>query len=209
MIRAIFGGTFDPIHNGHLQTAAALVKELDISTLALMPSAVPPHRPQPDASPEQRLDMVKLASQQHTAFTVEDWELRQNRPSFTANTLSEFKTQFPDDTLLFVMGMDSLMSLHRWHQWRQLIKHAHLIVMPRAGVPFNAQDDELKAFISAHMTRDKNTLNEQRQGLLYIAETPMVDVSATELRKQLQQREKNLPLPSNVYDYIRQHQLYL
>lgn len=209
MIRAIFGGTFDPIHNGHLETAVALVKELDISTLALMPSAVPPHRPQPDASPKQRLDMVKLASQQHTAFTVEDWELRQNRPSFTANTLSEFKTQFPDDTLLFVMGMDSLMSLHRWHQWHQLIEYAHLVVMPRAGVPFNPQDDELKAFISAHMTRDKKALNEQRQGLLYIAETPMVDVSATELRKQLQQREKNLPLPSNVYDYIRQHQLYL
>lgn len=209
MIRAIFGGTFDPIHNGHLETAAALIKELDISTLALMPSAVPPHRPQPDASPEQRLDMVKLASQQHTAFTVEDWELRRDRPSFTANTLSEFKTQFPDDTLLFVMGMDSLMSLHRWHQWRQLIEYAHLVIMPRAGVPFNPQDDELKTFISAHMTRDRNALNEQRQGLLYIAETPMVDVSATELRKQLQQREKNLPLPSNVYDYIRQHQLYL
>ena len=122
MIRAIFGGTFDPIHNGHLQTAAALVKELGISTLALMPSAVPPHRPQPDASPEQRLDMVNLASQYHKAFTVEDWELRQDRPSFTANTLSEFKTQFPDDTLLFVMGMDSLMSLHHWHHWCQSAK---------------------------------------------------------------------------------------
>ena len=209
MIRAIFGGTFDPIHNGHLQTAAALVKELGISTLALMPSAVPPHRPQPDASPEQRLDMVKLASQYHKAFTVEDWELRQDRPSFTANTLSEFKTQFPDDTLLFVMGMDSLMSLHRWHHWRQLIECAHLVVMPRAGAPFNPKNDELKEFISVHLTRNKNALNTQSQGLLYIAETPMVDVSATELRKQLQQREKTLPLPSNVYNYIRQHQLYL
>ena len=209
MIRAIFGGTFDPIHNGHLQTAAALVKELGISTLALMPSAVPPHRPQPDASPEQRLDMVNLASQYHKAFTVEDWELRQDRPSFTANTLSEFKTQFPDDTLLFVMGMDSLMSLYRWHHWRQLIECAHLVVMPRAGAPFNPKNDELKEFISVHLTRNKNALNTQSQGLLYIAETPMVDVSATELRKQLQQREKNLPLPSNVYNYIRQHQLYL
>ena len=81
--------------------------------------------------------------------------------------------------------------------------------MPRAGVPFNPKNDELKEFISVHLTRDKNALNTQSQGLLYIAETPMVDVSATELRKQLQQREKNLPLPSNVYNYIRQHQLYL
>jgi len=209
MIRAIFGGTFDPIHNGHLETAAALVDELGISTLALMPSAVPPHRSQPGASAKQRLNMVKLASKKHAAFSAEDWELKQDRPSYTANTLSEFTSRFPDDTLLFVMGMDSLMTLNRWHQWRQLIEHAHLVVMPRAGVSFNPQDDELKDFISTHLTSDKDKFNTQTHGLLYIADTPMIDVAATELRKRLKLRESNLPLPSDVYDYIRQHQLYL
>jgi len=209
MIRAIFGGTFDPIHNGHLTTAAALVDELNISTLSLMPSAVPPHRPQPEASAEQRLEMVQLACQQHTAFVAEDWELKQDRRSYTANTLSEFKTRYPDDTLLFVMGMDSLMSLHRWHQWLQLAEHAHLVVMPRSGVPFAPQDQELKDFISVHLTKVKDNLNQQTSGLLYIAQTPMVDVSATALRQQLQHREPDLPLPTCVYDYIREHQLYL
>ena len=209
MIRAFFGGTFDPIHNGHLETASALVDELDIATLSLMPSAVPPHRSQPCASARQRLEMVKLACQQHPAFTAEDWELKQDRLSYTAHTLSEFKERFPNDILLFVMGMDSLMSLHKWHNWTQLTDNAHLIVMPRAGVDFSPQDDELKSFIATHLTKHKKDLTEQSSGYVYIAETPMVDVSATELRKQLQQRKPNLPLPSSVYDYIRQHQLYL
>ncbi|RUO68898.1 nicotinate-nucleotide adenylyltransferase [Idiomarina ramblicola] len=209
MMRAIFGGTFDPIHNGHLETAAALVDELNISSLSLMPSAVPPHRPQPVASAKQRLEMVEIACQQNTAFSAEDWELKQERRSYTANTLSEFKTRYPTDILLFVMGMDSLMSFHCWHQWRELTKHAHLVVMPRAGVPFNPQDQELEDFISTHLTRDKNNLAQQDSGLLYIAQTPMIDVSATELRERLQQREPHLPLPTSVYNYIREHQLYL
>ncbi|MCK7458233.1 nicotinate-nucleotide adenylyltransferase [Idiomarina aminovorans] len=209
MIRAIFGGTFDPIHNGHLETAAALVQELTISTLSLMPSALPPHRPQPIASAKQRLEMVDLACQQNTAFNAEDWELKQDRRSYTANTLSEFKTRYPNDTLLFVMGMDSLMSLHRWHQWQQLIEHAHLVVMPRAGVSFAPQDQELEDFISGHLTEVKDKLSQRTSGLLYVAQTPMIDVSATELRQQLQHRESNLPLPTNVYDYIKEHQLYL
>lgn len=209
MMRAIFGGTFDPIHNGHLETAAALVDELNISKLSLMPSAVPPHRPQPIASAKQRLEMVKLACQQHTAFIAEDWELKQDRRSYTANTLSEFQTRYPKNILLFVMGMDSLMSLHCWHQWQQLTEHAHLVVMPRAGVPFNPQDKDLKDFISTHLTRNKDNLCQQSSGLLYIAQTPTIDVSATELRQQLQHRESNLPLPTSVYKYIREHQLYL
>lgn len=209
MIRAIFGGTFDPIHNGHLETAAALTEELDISSLSIMPSAIPPHRTQPQASAKQRLDMVKLACQYHPAFKAEDWELKQDRPSYTAHTLSEFKNHYPNDTLFFVMGMDSLMSLHHWHQWRQLTDHAHLVVMPRAGIPYNPTDDELQSFISTHLTRVKSDLITQKSGLLYIAQTPMVDVSATQLREQLRTRRPNLPLPSRVYDYIRQHQLYL
>lgn len=209
MMRAIFGGTFDPIHNGHLETAAALVDELEIPSLSLMPSAIPPHRPQPEATPLQRLEMVKLACGYHSAFRSEDWELKQERLSYTAHTLSEFKTRFADDTLLFVMGMDSLMSLHHWHQWQQLTTHAHLVVMPRSGVPFDPRDETLKEFISTHRTKVKGDLNRQTSGKLYIAETPMVDVAATELRKQLKHRKDNLPLPANVYDYIRQHQLYL
>jgi len=174
-----------------------------------MPSSVPPHRPQPCASARQRLEMVKLTCQQHPAFTAEDWELKQDRLSYTAHTLSEFKERFPNDILLFVMGMDSLMSLHKWHKWKQLTDHAHLVVMPRGGVEFNPQDEELKSFISTHLTKNKEALTKHSSGYVYIAQTPMVDVSATELREQLQQRKPNLPLPSAVYDYIRQHQLYL
>lgn len=209
MIRAIFGGTFDPIHNGHIQTASALVTELNIPSLALMPSAIPPHRTQPGASAGQRLDMVKLAAQQHPSFYAEDWELTQDRPSYTAKTLSDFNTRYPQDTLVFVMGMDSLMSLHRWYQWEQLIRCAHLVVMPRAGVSYAPKDEALVRFINTHKTTTATTLRTQTSGALYLANTPMIDVSATDLRRRLKTRERNLPILDSVYDYIKQHQLYL
>lgn len=209
MIRAIFGGTFDPIHNGHIKTASALVNELDIPNLALMPSAIPPHRPQPGASAGQRFDMVRLAAQQHPSFQAEDWELTQDRPSYTAKTLSDFKTRHPQDTLVFVMGMDSLMSLHRWYQWEQLIEYAHLVVMPRAGVAYAPTDEALIRFIASHKATTKCALRAQTSGLLYLADTPMIDVSATDLRHRLRTRERDLPIPDSVYDYIKHHQLYL
>lgn len=209
MIRAIFGGTFDPIHNGHIKTATALVNELDIPSLALMPSAVPPHRPQPGASAGQRLDMVTLATQQHSSFYAEDWELTQDRPSHTAKTLRDFNTRYPQDTLVFVMGMDSLMNLHRWYQWEQLIQCAHLVVMPRAGVTYAPKDKALIRFIDSHRTTTTSTLRTQASGALYLADTPMIDVSATDLRNRLKTRERHLPIPDSVYDYIKEHQLYL
>lgn len=209
MIRAFFGGTFDPIHNGHLETSSALIKELRIDRLAFMPSAIPPHKEQPEASAQQRLAMVRLACKNYAGFETEDWELKQQRPSYTEATLAEFSSKFPNDTLIFVMGMDSLMSLHRWYKWRELIKHAHLVVMPRSGVLFDPQDTELKAFIEQYRVNDPAHLADAQNGKLYIARTPLIDISATELRQQLQQRPSNPPIPKAVYDYIKENKLYL
>lgn len=209
MIRAFFGGTFDPIHNGHLETSSALMKELGIDRLAFMPSAIPPHRAQPEASPEQRLEMVRLACKDYPGFEAEDWELQQRRPSYTAATLAEFSERFPNDTLVFVMGMDSLMSLHRWHKWREIIQYAHIVVMPRSGVPFAPKDKELKTFIKQHRVNDPSHLASAKSGKLYIARTPLIDISATELREQLHRRPASLAIPKAVYDYIKENKLYL
>lgn len=209
MIRALFGGTFDPIHNGHLETSSALMKELEIEQLAFMPSAIPPHRAQPEASAEQRLDMVKLACKSHPGFEAEDWELKQARPSYTAATLADFSKRFPNDTLIFVMGMDSLMSLNRWHKWQEIIQHAHIVTMPRAGVSFTPKDPELKSFIEQHRVCQPCDLTEAPNGKLYIAQTPHIDISATELRIQLCKRPVAPPIPKAVYNYINENKLYL
>lgn len=209
MIRAVFGGTFDPIHHGHLATSNALMKELGIDRLAFMPSATPPHRAQPEASAKQRLDMVRLACKDYPRFEAEDWELKQTRPSYTASTLAELSEHYPGDTLIFVMGMDSLMSLNQWYQWQDIIKHAHIVVMPRSGVPFEPQDSELKRFIEQHRVYQPGTLTEDPDGKLYIAQTPLIDISATELRSQLHERPASPPIPTAVYEYIKANKLYL
>lgn len=211
MIRAFFGGTFDPIHNGHLETSAALMNELGIERLAFMPSATPPHKKKPDVSAEQRLDMVKLACEGYSGFAAEDWELKQQRPSYTSATLSELSKYYSNDSLFFIMGMDSLMSLNRWHKWREIIEYAQIVVMPRAGVAFepHVKSTELELFIEQHRVDLPTSLYESHCGKLYIAQTPLIDISATELRTQLRQRPSALPIPESVYDYIKENKLYL
>lgn len=208
MIRALFGGTFDPIHNGHLKAARALIEELKIDTLHLMPNAVPPHRDQPAASAEQRLTMVQLACQAHPNLVAEDFELNSNEPSYTVKTLKHFHNRYPRDTLLFVMGMDSLVSLDSWYQWQQLLDYSHLLVMPRPGYKINNASDSLRDYIARHKTDKTTALQCRQQGLIYIADTPLVDVSATQVRQQLAAGSTDVSVPESVLNYIQQQQLY-
>ncbi|MGM0524902.1 MAG: nicotinate-nucleotide adenylyltransferase [Pseudomonadota bacterium] len=208
MIRALFGGTFDPIHNGHLKAARALVEELHIGTLHLMPNAVPPHREQPGATGEQRLKMVQLACQPHFNLVAEDFELNSNEPSYTVKTLQHFQQKYPADTLLFIMGMDSLVSLDSWYQWQQLLNHSHLLVMPRPGYKMDNASASLRDYIAQHKTDKAAALENHQHGLIYIADTPLVDVSATQVRQQLAAGCTDVPVPESVLNYIQQQQLY-
>ncbi|RUO77223.1 nicotinate-nucleotide adenylyltransferase [Idiomarina seosinensis] len=208
MIRALFGGTFDPIHNGHLKAAKALIEELKIGTLHLMPNAVPPHREQPGATGEQRMKMVQLACQPHADLVAEGFELNSDQPSYTVNTLKHFRQQYPADTLLFVMGMDSLVSLDSWHQWQQLLDHSHLLVMPRPGYTLDQASDSLRSYIAQHKTDTAAALRRHQHGLIYIADTPLVNVSATQVRQQLAAGCTEVPVPESVLNYIQQQQLY-
>lgn len=207
-IRALFGGTFDPIHQGHIETARALLDELDISTLHLMPNAVPPHRPQPLATAAQRLAMVELACESDSRLVAEAFELRSSQPSYTAKTLQHFKQHYPHDTLLFVMGMDSLVSLDSWYQWRTLTEFAHIIVMPRPGYELQQASHTLQEFIQQHRCQRVAQLHQQSHGCIYLANTPLRDISATEIRARLLQLDIESVLPAKVADYIAQQRLY-
>ncbi|MGM0481276.1 MAG: nicotinate-nucleotide adenylyltransferase [Pseudomonadota bacterium] len=207
-LRAIFGGTFDPIHNGHLQCANALANELAIEQIHLMPNAIPPHRPQPTASSEQRLTMVRLACQRYPRLSAEDYELHSAQRSYTIKTLQHFNQRFSQHSLLFLMGMDSLVSLDQWHHWRELTEFAHLVVMQRPGYRLSQASSPLKDFIQQHLCQQADSLTKQRHGCIYLANTPLVDVSATQLRQQLAAGDSNLPLPSAVAQFIQQQKLY-
>lgn len=207
-VRALFGGTFDPIHLGHLKTALALIDELQIDALHLMPNSVPPHRQQPQASAEQRLQMVKLACDNFRQLVPEPYELTADGPSYTAKTLTHFKQTYPNDTLLFVMGMDSLVSLDSWHQWQQLTTLAHLVVMPRSGYSLSQASAKLTQFIEQHSCDSPELLRQRPHGCIYLAKTPRVDISATAIREQLTEQQRHDALPQTVANYIQQQQLY-
>ena len=207
-VRALFGGTFDPIHLGHINTATALIKELGINELHLMPNAIPPHRAQPTASAEQRLAMVKLACEQQPELIPEAIELTAEQPSYTVKTLRLFSQRYPADTLLFVMGMDSLISLDSWYQWRQLTKLAHLIVLPRPDYNLRQASKPLQHYIAQHQCHTPQTLQQAKCGYIYVANTPMIDISATAIRTKLKHHTSTTALPPKVVEYIQQQQLY-
>lgn len=207
MIRALFGGTFDPIHQGHLNAANALVDELGIDQLHLMPNAVPPHRSQPSASPEQRLTMVNLACQQYPKLVAEPFELNSDGPSYTAKTLQRFAQLYPDEPLLFVMGMDSLINLDQWYQWQHLLDYAHLIALPRPGYQLTQASPTLQQYIAQHRA-SKATLTQQPSGSIYIAHTPLHAISATAIRQHIAKQNACEDVPSSVLEYIVEQGLY-
>lgn len=204
----LLGGTFDPVHIGHLRPAIQILEQLELAEVRLLPNYIPPHRASPDSAPSHRLAMVRLAATQTPALTVDDRELKRDRPSYTIETLIELRRELPDTPLCFLMGMDSLCSLDRWHRWQELLEHAHLVVSHRPGwqPQFNPV---ISALYQAHGTRDSEQLQRRLSGCIYLFDNPQLDISSTQIRHLI--RLGNNPqylLPEPVADYIREKGLY-
>lgn len=201
---AIFGGTFDPVHNGHLQTIWQLKNDLAIDQVRWVPSAQPPHREQPGASAMQRLAMLELALVPYAGMQSDDIEIRRQGPSYTVLTLQDLRQQNPDASLVLIVGADVMKSFHTWHQHERIMQLANLIVMHRAGYP-----NEVSPVLLPHVTDQAADLQTQRNGKVLVYPAPAVPISATLVRQNLQNR---LPvtewIPAPVADYILQHDLY-
>ncbi|WP_258807139.1 nicotinate (nicotinamide) nucleotide adenylyltransferase [Pseudidiomarina sp. CB1] len=196
MLRIIFGGTFDPIHNGHVTTSLAAFAELDGDVMHVMPSAQPPHRDYPGASAEQRLTMVELAYAGSPQVVAENWELKRDGPSYSLLTLREMHERWPQDKLIFLLGNDAFAKLDSWYGWQELLNYADLAVMQRL-----AQDTPwtpaVEAFVRTHSNK------------VHLLNTPNIAVSATELRAAIASdtawREQ---VPPRVARFIEQQHLY-
>lgn len=196
MLRVIFGGTFDPIHNGHVTTSLAAFAELNADVLHVMPSAQPPHRDYPGASAAQRLTMVELAYAEQPNVVAEDCELKRNGPSYSLLTLQEMQQRWPDDKLIFLLGNDAFAKLDTWYGWQELLDYADLAVMQRL-----AQDTP--------WTPAVQELVRSRSAQIKFLNTPNVAVSATELRAAIAANGAwRDQVPAPVADFIEQHHLY-
>ena len=212
----LFGGTFDPVHIGHLRTAVELRKVLSLSEMRLIPSACPPHRTQPDSSAEHRLAMLQLAlghglgsNTAEPKLIADDRELRREGPSYTMDTLTEVRAEIGTKTPLFLcIGMDSLIELNQWHRWRELTSMAHIVVAARPGWHLPKSGEVLK-FVREHRATSIEQLQETPAGKILMMEMTLLPISATGIRQALQRGESiRYLVPDQVIDYIRQHQLY-
>lgn len=177
----ILGGTFDPIHYGHLRTAYELWSMLRLPEMRFMPAGNPPHRNQAFASNEQRLAMVRAATEGQPGFTVDDREMHRAGPSYTVETLAELRAEAPHRPLCLVVGMDAFLGLPKWHRWRDLLSLAHLVVAHRPGwrAPSMGPLGEL---LVDHGTGTVSDLHEAVAGRIYIHAVTQLEISSTDLR---------------------------
>ncbi|MCK6980558.1 nicotinate-nucleotide adenylyltransferase [Enterobacter roggenkampii] len=209
-LQALYGGTFDPVHYGHLKPVEILANLIGLQRVTIMPNNVPPHRPQPEATSEQRKKMLALAIADKPLFRLDERELRRDTPSWTSQTLQEWRAeQGPDQPLAFIIGQDSLLNFPTWHKYETILENSHLLVCRRPGYPLTMREAQYQQWLEDHLTANVEDLHNQPAGKIYLAETPWFDISATLIRERLQQGlacDDLLPAP--VLAYIHTHGLY-
>ncbi len=207
---ALFGGTFDPIHYGHLRPVEALAQQIGLTQVTLLPNNVPPHRPQPQASATQRVDMLRCAIDDRPLFNIDTRELARETPSWTVDTLETLRSERGSEQPLgFIIGQDSLLTLANWHRWQDLLSLSHLLVCKRPGYAAQMASPEMQQWLEAHTAQDIQQLHHAPAGKIWLADTPLFDISATEIRQRRQRGQSCVDLlPARVMAYIERVGLY-
>lgn len=205
---AVFGGTFNPVHLGHLRSAVEIVERFGLAELRFMPSALPPHREAPGVDPEVRARLVELAIAGEPRLACDRRELDRAGPSYTIDSLLSLRSELGRERpLLLVMGSDALAGLPHWHRWRELLPLCHILALARPG--WSLPDaGEAAGFLAAHRV-DAGVLGERPAGGIHVATLRPLPISATEIRGLLQSgRSARYLVPDPVHAYLQQHQLY-
>lgn len=202
------GGTFDPVHYGHLRCAEKARQKLGLKRLLLLPAGNPPHRDPPQATTEQRLDMLRLALEEFPNLELDDRETRREGPSYMVETLAELRQENPDSPLMLLLGQDAANFLHTWFDWKRLFSLAHIIILNRPGSAME-YDDLLSAELVNRMTTDISLLKSSLAGKVMQISVGLIDVSATDIKLSLFRGHSAASmLPAPVLEYIRKHGLY-
>ena len=205
---AIFGGTFDPIHYGHLRAAAEVRDALGEVDFRLLPSGTPPHREAPHASADQRLAMLRLAVRHHPDFTIDDREISRQGPSYMVETLESLRAEQGAGALILILGQDAANYLDRWHRWQDLFGLCHLVVMTRPESS-SAYSATLLDTIRPRRTAAIAALHESCCGYVLHLPVTQLAISSTDIRSQLAAgRNPRFLLPDAVLTFLVRHQLY-
>ncbi len=188
----IFGGTFDPIHYGHIKPALSIKQALDLSELRFIPNRIPPHREKPWLSTEQRLALLQIAAKEYPEIIIDERELQRDGPSYMVDTLKSLQHDFPGETFCLIIGMDALFGISSWYQWQSLFNLCHLVVTTRPGFDQNQLAEHISSddyrFLKQRMTSDTAELVAVTggvEGKILLKSVPQLDISSSRIRQQL------------------------
>lgn len=208
----IFGGTFDPIHFGHLRPMLELKERLGLERVHLIPCNIPPHRGEPHASAEQRCAMLQLAIDDEAGLQLDRRELLRPGPSYMVDTLKSLREEYGGQRpLCLIIGGDAFLGLPSWYHWQELVQLAHIVVTHRPGWELDegVLEQPLRELLVEHRLAAPQQLALAPAGGVLLQTVTQLDISATEIRRLVAAgNSANFLLPQPVWDYIRQHNLY-
>ena len=205
MLVGLYGGTFDPVHLGHTHAALAVARALDLSEVRMVLAARPGHRGEPASSIADRWAMLELGCAAHARLVPDDIELRREGESYTVATLEAVRAADPAAAPCWIMGQDAFATLPIWHRWRELLDHGNLVVVDRPG-DWREEPPEVAALVSRH---ERETLRPDSVGQIVRLEMPMLEVSASDIRRRVAAGQSVAHLLAGpVNTYIREHGLY-
>jgi nicotinate-nucleotide adenylyltransferase len=211
----LLGGTFDPIHYGHLRLAEELAEVLNISQVRFIPAGHPPHRGQPRAASQHRLEMARRAVADNPRFRLDTREIGKTGPCYSVDTLAALRAELPPNTpLVLFMGGDAFLGLTTWHEWRRLFDLAHIAVAHRPGYSLasweDALPDPLRSLLSTRRCEQAAEIAEKPAGRVFLHTITQLDISASQIRdRALRGKSLRYLLPDSVIDYINENHLYV
>jgi len=210
-LRVLVGGTFNPVHFGHLRSALELTEALNAPQVHLLPCHIPPHRAQPSVPSQVRLKLIELAIADEPKLAVDTRELQHERFSYSLHTLSSVREEIgPDSPLIFALGMDAFLDIESWHQWQELFSLAHFVVFTRPGSKPQQMSASLNEFYQRHKTLDSAPLINEACGRIWLFPVTALDISSTRIRQLIAAgKSPRYLLPGAVWDSIQLNRLYL
>ena len=209
----ILGGTFDPIHYGHLRLAEEMLELANLREIRFIPAGTPPHRSVPQVSAQHRSAMVQLAIADQLAFVLDEREVDRSTPCYTVDTLRELRVELGEaQPLCLLMGGDAFLQLNTWREWEQLFELAHIVVGYRPGFTLEERIHTATPALRQHYQQRlcaADVLSQQPCGGIVELAIPKLEISATLIRSRVaEKRSIRYLLPNAVADYIHQHHLY-
>jgi len=206
----LFGGTFDPVHSGHLRAALEIHQNIPLKEVRFIPCRQPVHKAAPLASPEQRLAMLQLAIAPHSMFSIDERELKRKSPSYMVETLESIREEEPKTSLCLILGTDALVDFCSWHRWEDILKLAHLVVARRLGYPAIPSTGKIAEVIQEHRCLYPEHLHHAPAGHIFFQAITTLDITSTQIRNDVMiNRSPKYLIPDTVEAYITKERVYL